>query len=309
MSGGPTIALTGATGFIGRFLFKDLKRQGYRVRALIRHPDALVPEIESAVIGDLANPSNLAQALRGVDYIVHSAAIAHAMSGRPDDDYRTINTAATVALARAGAAAGVRRFIFLSSIRAQAGATADQVLSEETEPAPTDAYGRSKLEAEQALAAIGLDWAALRPVLVYGPGVKGNLAALFKLAHRHLPLPFAGMRAKRSLLSIENLSTAIQTLIALDASPNRALVVADTSPVSLAEIVTAYRRGLGRSPGLFYVPPALFSSSLALIGKRETADRLVGSLVADASALRDLGWRPEIYTLSGLAELGTESAS
>lgn len=307
MSSGSSIALTGATGFIGRFLLKDLKRRGYRVRALLRHPDALVPEIESAIIGDLARLANLAHALRGIDYIVHSAGIAHAMSGRPDDDYRTINTQATVALARAGAAAGVKRFVFLSSIRAQTDASAEGVLTEDMEPAPTDAYGRSKLDAEQALAALGLDWVALRPVLVYGPGVKGNLAALFKLARMPIPLPFRGLKAKRSLLSIANLAGSVDAVIKTESSPNRALIAADSTPVTLAEIVGAYRNGMGRSGAQFYLPPRIVTGSLSLLGKNELAKRLGGSLVVDNIALRSLGWSPEIDTLSGLAELGREA--
>jgi len=307
MSSGPSMALTGATGFVGRFLLKDLKRRGYRVRALLRHPDALVPEIESAIIGDLARPANLAQALRGIDYIVHSAAIAHAMSGRPDDDYRTINTQATVALARAGAAAGVKRFVFLSSIRAQTDASADRVLTEDMEPAPTDAYGRSKLEAEQALAALGIDWVALRPVLVYGPGVKGNLAALFKLARMPVPLPFSGFKAKRSLLSIGNLAGAVDTVIRTESSPNRALIAADPTPVTLAEIVEAYRSGMGRSGAQFYVPPGIVKGFLSLLGKEELGKRLGGSLVVETSALKSLGWTAETDTMAGLAELGREA--
>lgn len=307
MSSGPSIALTGATGFIGRFLLEDLKRRGYRVRALLRHPDALVPEMDSAIIGDLARPANLAQALHGIDCIVHSAAIAHAMSGRPDDDYRMVNTQATVALARAGAAAGVKRFVFLSSIRAQSGASAHGVLSEVSDPAPTDAYGRSKLEAEQALAALGIDWVALRPVLVYGPGVKGNLAALFKLARLPLPLPFRGFQAKRSLLSVDNLAAAVDAVIRTEASPNRPLIAADAVPVSLAEIVAAYRRGMGRSAALFHIPPSVVGAGLSLLGKADLAKRLGGSLVVDATALRSHGWLPQADTLSGLAALAREN--
>ncbi len=300
----PTIALTGATGFVGRYLLEDLKRRGYCVRVLLRRPGALFPEMESAVIGDLAVPANLAQAFRGVGYVVHSAGIAHAMSGRPEDDYRTINTEATVALARAAAKAGARRFIFLSSVRAQSGPVASGVLTEDVAAAPTDAYGRSKLAAENALSELGLDWAALRPVLVYGPGVKGNLASLFALARKRMPLPFAGFRARRSLVSLENLAEAVHTAMTVPASPNRAFLVCDPGPVSLAEIVAAYRRGLGRSPSLFYVPPALLTAALSVLGKGEMAERLNGSLVADPSALAALGWRPASETAAALEALG-----
>src|SRR3712207_4500344 len=147
----------------------------------------------------------MSNALAGVRAVIHSAGLAHGMSGLPEDDYRAINTEATVALARAAARAGARRFVFLSSIRAPSGPTAREVLTEDLEARPTDAYGRSKLDAERGLAEVGIDWVALRPVLVYGPGVKGNMAALLKLAKLALPLPLGGLTGRRSLLSVENL--------------------------------------------------------------------------------------------------------
>jgi len=160
------IALTGATGFIGRHLLKELPKRGYRVRVLLRRPTMLPPEASGAVVGDLAAPRNMSNALAGVHAVIHSAGIAHGMSGLPEDDYRAINTEATVGLARAAARAGARRFIFLSSIRAQSGPAAQEVLTENLEPQPTDAYGRSNLEAERGLAAAGLDWTSQRPLLV-----------------------------------------------------------------------------------------------------------------------------------------------
>ena len=147
----------------------------------------------------------MSQALAGVDAVIHSAGIAHAMSGVPEDDYRLLNTEATIRLAQAAQRAGARRFVFLSSIRAQCGPVEDEVQTESIEPKPIDAYGRSKLAAEQGLATLDIDWVALRPVLVYGPGVKGNMAELIRLARSRLPLPFGGLTARRSLLSLDNL--------------------------------------------------------------------------------------------------------
>ena len=133
---GPLIALTGATGFIGRHLLQELPRRGYRLRVLLRRPSEVPPGASSAVIGDIAAPQNMAAALRGVDAVIHSAGLAHAMSGRPEDDYRAINTEATIGLARAAERAGARRFVFLSSIRAQSGPSADRTLTEEDAPVP-----------------------------------------------------------------------------------------------------------------------------------------------------------------------------
>src|SRR5258705_4342822 len=182
VGGKPLIALTGATGFIGQWLLKELPKRGYRLRVLLRRPSTVPIDAASAVVGDLARPVNMAAALADVDAVIHSAGLAHAMSGVPEDDYRMLNTQATIGLARAAQRAGAKRFVFLSSIRAQSAPTADQVLTEEMPPQPTDAYGRSKLAAEQGLAELELDWVALRLVLVYGTGVKGNMAELVRLA-------------------------------------------------------------------------------------------------------------------------------
>jgi nucleoside-diphosphate-sugar epimerase len=300
----PLIALTGATGFVGRHLMEDMSRRGYRLRVLLRSP---VPEFtagEQVLIGDLASPINLAEAMRGVDFVIHSAGIAHAMSGRPDDDYRSINREATRTLAHAARHAGVKRFIFLSSVRAQCGPVSDHCVGDDDAPHPTDPYGRSKLEAEQVLAEIGIPFAALRPSLVYGKGVKGNLAALFKLARTSWPLPFGAFQAKRSLVGLETLSCAVAHVIALDEAPNRALLVADPEPVSLAQIIAAYRKGLGRSPGLIPVPPAMVGWALRLAGKQEMAERLRGSLILAPTALAATGWQPMQATREGLERLG-----
>ena len=174
----PIIALTGATGFIGNHLLHALTRRGYRIRVLLRSPAALPPGCTNAVIGDLNRPINMAAALAGVDTVIHSAGLAPTMTGSPDEDFRRLNTAATGNLAQAAQHAGVRRFIYLSSLRAQADVSARDVLTEDLPPVPTDAYGRSKLAAEQELSRHDLDWVALRLALVFGPGVKGNIARL-----------------------------------------------------------------------------------------------------------------------------------
>jgi nucleoside-diphosphate-sugar epimerase len=299
----PLIALTGATGFIGRRFLADLPQRGYRVRVLLRRP-ADVPEgASSAVIGDIASPQNMATALRDVDAIIHSAGLAHAMSGRPEDDYRAINTQATIGLARAAARAGVRRFVFLSSIRAQAGPTAVAILTEDQPAVPTDAYGRSKLEAEEGLAALGIDWVALRPVLVYGHGVKGNMAALVELARSPLPLPLGGLKARRSLLALDNLVAAVDTVLRAPGPIRRPFIVADPEPLTVPEIIAALRAGLGRRPGLVPVPVGLLAAAARLARREEAFERLAGPLVASTEALRRWGWQPVVSTRDGLARL------
>jgi UDP-glucose 4-epimerase len=303
----PLIALTGATGFIGQHLLNELPKRGYRVRVLLRRPSEVPAGASSAVIGDIASPHNMAAALRDVDMVIHSAGLAHAMSGRPEDDYRTINTQATVRLAQAAERAGVKRFVFLSSIRAQTGPTAEGVLTEAETPQPTDPYGRSKLEAERGLSALGVDWAALRPVLVYGPGVKGNMAALLALAQSPWPLPLGGLSAKRSLLSLDNLAAAVDTVLRAQGPLKRPFIVADPEPITIPEMVTALRKGFGRGPGLIPVPSFLLRGAATLAGRREAYERLAGALVASPQALRDLGWQPVSSTRDALAELARQA--
>lgn len=300
------IALTGATGFIGRHLLADLTARGYKVRVLLRRPTALPDGAASAVVGDLTRPINMAAALSGVDAVVHSAGLAHAMSGAPEDDYRTLNTEATRKLAEAAARARVRRFVFLSSIRAQVGASAPGAVGEGDEPRPTDAYGRSKLEAERALAETGLDWVALRPVLVYGAGVKGNMAALLRLARSPYPLPLGGLAARRSLISLESLSGAVDAVLRAPDPIRTALIAADPDPLSLAEMLTALRAGLGRKPGLVPVPVGLLGLTCRLTGREALFARVAEGLEARADGLAALGWRPAAPTRDGLARLARE---
>jgi UDP-glucose 4-epimerase len=297
------LALTGATGFIGQYLLREMPKRGYRIRALLRRPASMPMDVSSAVIGDLTRPQNMSAALAGVDAVIHSAGLAHAMSGIPEDDYRLLNTEATVRLARAAGRAGAKRFVFLSSIRAQCGPAADTVLTEAVEPQPTDAYGRSKLAAERGLAELDLDWVSLRAVLIYGPGVKGNMAQLIKLARSPLPLPLASLTARRSLLALENLSAAIESVVAAPGTLRRVFVAADPQALTIAEMIAALRSGLGRQPNVFPLPPALLEMLFRAAGREEMYQRLSGSLIADASALTSLGWAPPLATPAGLAKL------
>jgi nucleoside-diphosphate-sugar epimerase len=297
------LALTGATGFIGQYLLREMPKRGYRFRALLRRPASVPMQTASAVIGDLARPQNMSAALEGVDAVIHSAGLAHAMSGIPEDDYRLLNTQATIGLARAARRAGVKRFVFLSSIRAQCGPTADTILTEAVEPRPTDAYGKSKLAAERGLAELDLDCVSLRAVLVYGPGVKGNMAQLVRLARSPYPLPLASLRARRSLLALENLLAAIETVLAAPGTLRRVFIAADPQALTIAEMIAALRGGLGRRPNVFPVPTALLELLLRAAGREEMYRRLSGSLVADPSALISLGWAPPLATPAGLAML------
>ncbi|HEX2447210.1 MAG TPA: NAD-dependent epimerase/dehydratase family protein [Methyloceanibacter sp.] len=299
----PLVALTGATGFIGKYLLRELPKRGYRLRVLLRRPTNLPQGCASAVIGDLARPYNMAEALAEVDAVIHTAGLANTMSGVPEDDYRLFNTEATVGFAKAAQRAHIRRFVFLSSIRAQAGPTHEGALTEDQEPRPTDAYGHSKLAAEQGLAETDLDWVALRLALVYGPGVEGNMAKLIKLARSPYPLPLAGLKSEHSLLGLDNLVEAVDKVLAVDAPLRRPLIVADPKPLTIGAMIAAMRKGLGRRPALFYVPRPLLKGALRAAGHGGTVEPLFGSLVADPSALARLNWMPRVETSAGLAAL------
>ncbi|KQP76527.1 NAD-dependent dehydratase [Methylobacterium sp. Leaf111] len=298
--GGPLIALTGATGFIGRHLLRSLSQRGFRVRVLLRRPVEVAEGASSAVVGDLTRPMNMAAALAGVDAVVHSAGLSLTMSGTPEDDFRSSNTEATLRLAEAAVRARVQRFVFLSSIRAQTGISAAGIVTESDLAAPTDAYGRSKLAAEAALAETGLDWVALRPVLVYGAGVKGNVATLVQLARSAMPLPLASLRGRRSLVSVESLAQAVAVALEAPGPLRRPLIVAEPDPLTPGEMVTALRAGFGRSAGLLPTPSVLLGLACRMAGQEAAYARLSTSLVARADGLASLGWRPEGTARDGL---------
>jgi nucleoside-diphosphate-sugar epimerase len=297
------LALTGATGFIGQHLLRDLPKRGHRLRVLLRHPSSVPMQAASAVIGDLARPRNMSAALEGVEAVIHSAGFTHGMSGVPEHDYRLLNTEATIGLARAARRAGAKRFVFLSSIRAQSGPTAEAVLTEADDPNPTDAYGRSKLAAERGLADLDLDWVSLRAALVYGPGAKGSIAQLMRLARSPFPLPLRSIGGRRSLLALENLSAAIEVVLKTPGALRRPLIAADVEALTVGEMLAAMRDGLGRRPNIFPAPPGLIGLLLRSLGQEEIYRRMSGSLVANPSALMSLGWAPPLGASDGLCQL------
>lgn len=296
----PLVALTGATGFIGRYLLQELPKRGYRLRVLLRRAETLPQGCAGAVIGDLARPYNMSEALAGVDAIIHTAGLAATMTGVPEDDYRLFNTEATVGFAKAAQRAKIKRFVFLSSIRAQSGPTAQDILTEEHEPRPTDAYGRSKLEGERLLAQSGVPFTVLRPAVVYGKGVKGNIAALATLARTPMPLPFAGLDNRRSLLARDNLVSAIALALGAREALNETFLVADAEPISVADLVAAMREGLGRAPHLVKMPLGAIKRLMGSFGREADWERISGAFLIDASKLMRIGWRPSIATRAGI---------
>jgi nucleoside-diphosphate-sugar epimerase len=298
------VLVTGASGFVGRALVNELAAQGNRVRAAMRAPADIFPRsVEVVAVSDLARPIEWRPLIRDIDAVVHLAGIAHAGPGIGDEVYDRVNRAATAGLAGAAAAARIRRLVFVSSVRAQSGPASPHVLTEADPPRPTDAYGRSKLAAEDAVRAAHVPYTILRPALIYGPDVKGNLASLLRIARWPVPLPLGALHSRRSLLARENLIGAIHFVLGAETAVGETYLVADPQPLTLAEIVGAMRAGEGRRPGLIPIPASLIAAPLKAIGRADIWERLGGQSVVDPGKLLAAGWRPAVATRAGLAAM------
>ncbi|MGV1015584.1 MAG: NAD-dependent epimerase/dehydratase family protein, partial [Methyloceanibacter sp.] len=298
------VLITGASGFIGRRLIGTLAKDGFKVRAAARDPSAIIAasDVERVAMPDLSHLADWTPLLEDISHVVHLAGIAHAPGTLPDHVYTRVNTDAVGELAKA-ARGKVKRFVFLSSVRAQAGLSADHVVTEADPPQPTDIYGRTKLAAERLVAQSGVDFTVLRPAVVYGKGVKGNIAALATLAKSAMPLPFGGLDNRRSLLALDNLISAISFILRADAAANETFLVADKEPISVADLVTAMRGGLGRPPHLVRVPQGAVRRILKSFGKEADWERVSGEFVVSPAKLMGIGWRPAIATRDGIVRM------
>ncbi|MBU1212755.1 MAG: NAD-dependent epimerase/dehydratase family protein [Alphaproteobacteria bacterium] len=310
------VLVTGASGFIGRCLVPALAEAGCAVRAAARDPETIDSKhgrVEAVLMPDLRSGGvDWAGLVQGCEFVVHLAAIAHASSAIADADYQAVNCEAVGALAQAARTAGVKRVVYISSVRAQTGPVADGVIDEATPPRPSDAYGRAKLAGEravaEALSGAATDWATLRPVLVYGPGVKGNMATLLKLARLPVPLPLQSLTGRRSILSVDNLASAILHCLTSAEVSRRVFLVADMAPMRVSEIVAAMRKGLKRPPRLFALPHRPLALAARLAGMGDAWARLDGDLVVSTEALRECGWQPVVGTSKALADLARTAA-
>lgn len=319
-AGGPVL-VTGATGFVGRHLTRDFVRSGAVVRGLVRpRSDALEAGVQPAPADGLLDREGVRRACAGVHTVVHLAARVHVMRDTAADplaEFRAVNVEGTRVLLEEAAAAGVRRLVFVSSVKAVGESTPDGCWTDATEPRPLDPYGVSKLEAEgvvRALAgAAGMHAPILRMPLAYGAGVKGNMRTLFGAVRRGIPLPLGGIRNRRSLLYTGNLAAAMRAVLDSPAAARETFFVSDDHDLSTADLVRAIARALGRRPRLIPVPPALFRAAGAAgdVAARfapfpltsGAVDRLLGSLCLDVSRLRALtGYRPPFTPDEGLRE-------
>jgi nucleoside-diphosphate-sugar epimerase len=302
------VLVTGASGFVGRPLCAALSASGERVRACVRKADDKIAACEVFVLGEIGPDTDWDRALGGIQCVVHLAARAHMMDERAADplaECRRVNVEGTRALARAAVRAGVRRLVYVSSIKVNGESTTEHAFRESDEPRPQDAYGVSKWEAELALAEIAagtsLETVVLRPPLVYGPHVKGNFLALLGAVHRGLPLPLDCVRNVRSLLYVGNLVSAIAAALTHPAAANRTFLVSDGEDVSSPQLVRQLAAAFGRPARLLPLPVPALRTLGVITGKAAAVARLTGSLQVDAGLLgRTLDWTPPFTLEAGL---------
>lgn len=303
------VLLTGATGFVGRVLCEHLARAGHTVRVALRSERPLpAGASERAPVGEIGAATAWEAALRDVDLVVHAAARTHVLHADPGGAarYAEVNAEGTRRLAQAAAAAGVRRFVYLSSIKVNGEATRERPYTAADPPAPADAYGRSKLQGEtwlaQAAASGGMQAAVVRPPLVYGPGVRANFLRLMRWVDRRRPLPFGAIRNRRSLVNVWNLADLIAALLAHPGAVHGVWLVSDGEDCSTPELIQHLGRALSRPVRLLAVPVPLLRLAAVLSGRGREAARLCDSLAVDDGPTRAaLGWHPPVPLDEALA--------
>ncbi|AOY87140.1 nucleoside-diphosphate sugar epimerase [Marinobacter salinus] len=305
------IIVTGATGFVGSRLVDRIGRQGvYGLTCAVRRAGSSSYGHEVLVEG-LNSETDWSAALKDQEVVVHAAARAHVMKEEAADllaEYRKVNVDGTLNLARQAVDAGVKRFVYISSIKVNGEGTIEGVpFNADDLPAPQDPYGISKMEAEECLkrlaAEYGMEVVIVRPPLVYGPGVKGNFASMMKLIEKGLPLPLGAVGNKRSLVALDNLIDLIVTCIDHPAAANQIFLAGDGEDLSTTQLLRGVARAMGKRPCLVPVPPGLLLVGASLLGKKAIAQRLLGSLQVDISKARDLlGWQPPLSVEEGLAK-------
>ncbi|MGU5771261.1 UDP-glucose 4-epimerase family protein [Aeromonas allosaccharophila] len=308
------ILLTGATGFVGQaVLVQLLRKQECKIRTYGRRvPVGLhgnTAEKTIHITGELSDCADFSAALIGIDVIIHCAAQAHVMkpsSDHGDDLYWAANVEGTCNLARQAIAAGVKRFIFISSVKVNGESTTNAApFSHTSLPAPEDDYGHSKQAAEEGLRSLvvgtGMELVIIRPPLVYGLGVKGNFRSLLTIANRNLPLPLGAIDNQRSLVALDNLVDLIITCIAHPDAANQTFLVSDDQDISITALLQMMTQAAGKSPRLIPVPIWWLRVLGRLIGKQAVIERLCGNLQVDISHTKTtLGWQPPISLEEGI---------
>lgn len=304
------VLVTGATGFVGAALARHLAGDGTNeIVAPVRRSLEL-PGIATPIVAGIGPGTDWRPLLAGVEGIVHCAGRAHKMADSATDPlaaFRSVNTAGTLALAEAAAAAGVRRLVFVSSAKVHGeGGAAGRPFTEADDPAPADPYAVSKWEAEQGLARLAaqseLEVVTLRPPLVYGPDPKANMLRLLRLVERGVPLPFGAVRNRRSMIGLDNLVSALATALDHPAAAGRTYLVSDGEDVSTPDLIRLLASAMRRSARLLPLPPILLRVLGSIAGRSEDLDRLLGSFELDSTRIgSELGWRPPNTLAAGIA--------
>lgn len=305
------VLVTGASGFVGKPLCRDLVRAGFRVSAATRNPRRVddLHGVEVRPVAGLGAGTDWSGALRGVDMVVHLAARVHVMKDESDDPlaaFRRVNAQGTAKLAVDAAAAGVRRLVMLSTIKVNGEKTEERGFTGADAVAPEDPYAKSKFEAERALFGVAgasdLQAVVIRPPLVYGPEVRGNFLSLLGLCRKAPPLPLASIRNGRSLIYVENLVSAILACLKTPAAAGGIYVVRDGEDLSTPELIRRLSAAMGRPDRLWPCPPALLRAAGAMTGRAATVARLLDSLRVDDRQIRqELDWAPPHTVDQGVA--------
>ena len=317
------VLVTGSNGFVGNALVTQLLAQKYEVMGTVRSTASILPDgVGRFLIPDISAALHWETILEGVNVIIHTAARVHVMDDSVADpltDFRRVNVDGTLNLARQAADAGVKRFVFISSIKVNGEMTlVDQPFKADVNFLPVDPYGLSKYEAEQGLLVIaeetGMEVVIIRPPLVYGPNVKANFASMMKWINRGVPLPFGAIHNQRSLVALDNLVDFIALCADREKShkaANEVFLISDGEDVSTTTLLQKVARALGKKPRLIPVPVWLMTIAAKIIGKGDVANRLFGSLQVDSTKARDLlGWRPVVTMdeqLAKMVEVGGKS--
>lgn len=306
--------VTGASGFVGRTLCAELIKRGHSVRAALRTPESFdIAGCETIKISGIDSHTDWNHALHGVTTVIHLAARVHVMhddASDPLEEFRRVNVVGTEHLARSAAANGVKRFVYVSSIKVNGEETCgEKKFTEEDAPCPQDPYGVSKWEAEQALHRVsqetGLEVVIVRPPLVYGSGVKGNFAQMLKVLSKGIPLPLAAVRNLRSLIYVGNLADALILCATHPAAAGQIYLVSDGEDVSTPDLLRQLGASMHHPARLFSCPPSLLKLAGRLIGKSDQIERLLGSLRVDSGKIRrELGWNSPYTLRDGLKNTG-----
>ena len=307
------VLVTGANGFVGQALCAGLVDKGWSIRGVIKsgkHGAKLPTGIDIVQTESIGPDTDWSQALENIETVVHLAARVHVMdetAADPLSEFRYVNTAGTEHLARTAAEVGVRRLVYVSSIKVNGERTLGAPFTEDDEPAPEDPYAVSKWEAEQALQGIssetGLDIVVVRPPLVYGPGVKGNFLRLMQWVNKGIPLPLSTVRNRRSLIALENLVDVLVRCVERPEASGQTFLVADGEDLSTPELIRSIGKALGRRAWLFPFPSLLLRLGTNLLGMEGVSNRLFGSLVVDSSKVKKLlNWGPPVSVHDGLQQ-------